>query len=281
MRQCSASQYTGDASWCSSFTAALATVAHPDFPGAYFFMESSSVTASLAGSKSVSTFSYDFERQDTTVVDLVEGVKTTGSVVNRFSSPAVWANCEVTPVAAEATIFDYIQQRGIPPVFVGFASVLNATARHFKFASNDSGISIDYYDAEASHVPVRLVLNVPLAPMVVIDIAQFTALAATSAPVTWPGPASDPFAPGYFGDVCGPAATVPAGAALYPGAPPLGFTTSLVPPPYASTSTTVRRRHLLATQPARASPMFARRTLLGSSPPPLPPKPPKPPPKMP
>ena len=267
---CNYADDTGDASWCNGFEASLLTVAHPDFPGARFFLESSAVLATPAASLSQSTFSYDAMRLHTTMLDRNTGVTLSGSVTNRLAAAAnfQWGNCAVAPADTSNDIFAYIEAQQSAPVFVGRTKVANEDARQFRF-DTPGGLSIDYYDAPASRAPVRVVLNVPGGASVLIDIVDFTALPDDTLVPAWAGPdlTTD------YSATCPPALAVPAGAALYPSAAPLGVVVSgysaptLAPPPAAPAAP-------LSTDSSSAP---ARRRLLQASPPPLPPSPPMPP----
>ena len=270
---------TGDASWCQGVDAAFATVPHSDFPGTTFFKEQSAVASAPGTVISTSTFSFDRERQHTTVVNSLSGVVLSGSVLNRHASPAkqVWANCEASLAASQpSTIFSFIEQQGWAPVFTGGAAVNGVAARRFTFSNGGRfSPSVDYFDDAVTHTPLRVAVSVGGSQRMFIDILNFTALPSTAA-LSWPGPALDET--GEWGAACPGAVVVPAGAALYPGAPPLGFVTSFLPPPVvpvsSDSSTSASGRHLLLASSTVAPPLPPR-------PPPSPSPPPRPPPPPP
>ena len=228
---------------------------------------------------STSTYSFDHLRQHTTVVNTAKGFVFSGSVLNRHAKPAnqVWANCEASLVNSQpTTIFSFVEQQGWAPMFVGGVAVNGVSARRFKFT--DGGMfspQVDYYDDAVTRTPLRVGVSVGGVQRMFIDVLNFTAITSFE-PVQWPGPVPDE-ASNTWGAACPAAVVVPAGAALYPGAPPLGFTTSLLPSPALPVSISSDSSSAYI----RDSSSTGRRLLGGSSASPSPPLPPAPPPSPP
>ena len=260
-------------------------MAHTDFPGAKFFQESTAVVVTPEAVSSSSTFSFDRARKQTTVTNLLNGIVLSGSVLNRGASPArqIWANCEASIVFNQPSIFRYIEQQGISPVYAGGAAVNGVSARHFKFSNGGSSVSVDYFDNAVNHNPLRVGISVAGNSVAIIDILNFSSLTALPT-IQWPGPMPDANS-GTWGSACPGAAVVPAGAALYPGAPPKGFTTSLLPqtlPQFSSSSsstdsTSTPSAHVIGRHLAGAPPLNNNPPRPPPPRPPLPPPPPMPP----
>ena len=262
----------------------MPTVAHADFPGAVFFEELSAIVATPVAVASTSTFSFDRQRQHVTVVDTQAGLVRSGSVLNRFSVPAeqTWANCEVDLATSQPTIFTYIEQQGMAPVFAGGAAINGISARHFTFSNGNQKsaapgfVAVDYFDDAATHTPLRVAINLAGVQVMFIDILNFTSLVDAAPPeVQWPGPMPDE-ASLLWDTTCPGAVVVPAGAALYPGSPPLGVSTSFQPQSVLVSSSSTTSSEVMAGG-------VAGRRLLGyvASSPPRPPPPPTPPPPPP
>jgi len=136
-----------------------------------------------------------------------------------------WVNCMAGAGSGNTSIsvFAYIEQERIPPVAIpGGASVLGLPSRHFTFTA-PSGLLIDYFDSAVApaHTPLRIMITYPGVASTIIDITAFLDESSLSdQPATWPGFTAPPLSS------CSSAATFPAGAARYPGAPPLGVITS-------------------------------------------------------
>ena len=164
--------YKDDPRWCSGDGAAY-TVPHPDFPGHLFFWENVSVVVRPSSVLSTSTFSYDGDRTDVTLLLKDNDLIATASSFSR--SPDPWSNCVTQPSGQQTpTIFSYIQAQGIPPSFVGDAeNVLGTPARHFSFTA--AGVVLDYYDTrgDPTHVPLRFMASYPQQNVVFIDITTF------------------------------------------------------------------------------------------------------------
>ena len=244
---------------------------------------------------STSTFSFDRTREHSTVVDNTRGLVYSGSVLNRLANPKKqqWANCEISLVDEQPpTIFSFIEQQGWAPVYAGGKAVNGVPARHFKFSNGGAASPyVDYYDDAATHAPLRVAVSVGQTLRMFIDISNFTAL--TQSPgVSWHGPLPDETS-GDWGTSCPGAVVVPAGAALYPNAAPLGFTTSFLAPTVvlsssssSSSSTDISysqfgRRKLLELARPRPFTIIRPPPSPPPTPPPSPPTPPSPPPPQP
>ena len=211
-------------------------------------------------------------------MDSARGLVFSGSVLNRFAKPdkLQWANCEVSLVDEQPpTIFSFIEQQGWAPVFAGGKAVNGVPARHFTFSNGGvASPTVDYYDDAVTHTPLRVAVSVSQVLRMFIDLSNFTAL-SQSAGMSWPGPHLDETS-GEWGTSCPGAVVVPGGAALYPNAAPLGFTTSFLPPTVVVSSSSSS-----SSSESSAVPVAGRRKLLAPAATPKPPSPPPPPPSPP